>query len=209
MLIFLYGEDTFRSRQKLKEFKEKFLREVDPAGNSIMTIDGETAAMEKINEAIGTPSLFARKRMIIIEKIFANKSSAILGQAHDYFKKSEPQKQTRDGNIILFWDDISSPPKAGNKLFKLLSGVKFVQDFKLLSNTETANWVKKETEKRGAKIRHKAVFNLTSLLGSDLWQLSNEIDKLINYKQSRANKLISGDGGGNNRRGGCRKFSSG
>ena len=29
MIIFLYGPDTFRSKEKLKMFKEKFIREVD------------------------------------------------------------------------------------------------------------------------------------------------------------------------------------
>jgi len=57
MIIFLYGEDTFLSRRKLNELKEKFLREVDPSGNGLVVLDGEKAAMEEINESISASSL--------------------------------------------------------------------------------------------------------------------------------------------------------
>ncbi len=62
MIIFLYGEDTFRSRRKLNELKEKFLREVDPSGNSLTILDGEKTELEKINEAISPSSLLSKKK---------------------------------------------------------------------------------------------------------------------------------------------------
>lgn len=57
MIIFLYGEDTFRSRQKLKELKDKFIREVDPTGNGIVSLAGESLMIEGLSEAIGARSL--------------------------------------------------------------------------------------------------------------------------------------------------------
>lgn len=198
MIIFLYGEDTFRSRQKLKEMKEKFLREVDPSGNSLVVVDGETANMEKINEAVAPSSLFARKRMIIIENLFANKGQTIFDQALLYFKEKTDKKEVADDNIIVFWDPIAGGEKltkTKGDLFKLLKKQKFAAEFKLLSNTEVIVWAKKEIEKRGVKVSREAVTTMASLLGSDLWLINSEIEKLINYKSSQKFEL-GGDGEG-------------
>lgn len=185
MIIFLYGEDTFRSRQKLKELKDKFIREVDPAGNSIINLAGESLTIEALSEAVGARSLFARKRMIIVENVFNNKSEKILEKVFDYFKKQTSKKEKDDDNIIIFWDETSGSKLEKNKLFKLLSEQKYAQNFKNLSNTEVANWIKKELTAREAKIKPQALLNLASMFSSDLWQLNNEIDKLINFKKAQ------------------------
>lgn len=183
MIIFIYGEDTFRSRRKLNELKEKFLREVDPSGNSLTALDGATASMEKINEAVSPASLLSKKRMVIIENIFLNKGKPIFGQLVLYFKTKKIEE-----NIIVFWDGLIDGKKLSQdkkELFKFLSKAKYTQEFKALSNTEAMAWTKKEVELRGGKINREALLFFTSLLGSDLWQIDSEIDKLLNYKLSQ------------------------
>jgi DNA polymerase III subunit delta len=185
MIIFLYGEDTFRSRQKLKELKDKFLREVDKSGNSLVILEGENITINKINESISTSSLFVRKRMVVIERILGNKSKILLDQVLEYLKNnfnSEKIKNEVDENIIIFRDEIAQEKGAKIKLFDFLKKQKFTYEFKPLSNTETAGWIKKEFEARGAKIKPSASVALAGLVGNDLWQLNNEIDKMINYK---------------------------
>jgi DNA polymerase-3 subunit delta len=195
MIIFLYGEDTFRSREKLKEFKEKFLRDVDPSGNSLMTVNGGETTMEKINEALTSSSLFVQKRMVIIENIFANKDKSIYDQVYEYLRAKEKEQE----NIIIFWDETSGEKKSTNKLFKYLSkspnlkqNKKLVQNFKNLSNTEATAWVKKRVKNLGGKISNKASLTLTSFFGSDLWQLNNEVQKLVNFKLGQDKGLIKG-----------------
>jgi len=185
MIIFLYGEDTFRSRQKLKELKDRFTREVDKSGGSIVNLAGESLSVETLSETIGARSLFARKRMIIIENIFNNKSDKILEKLFDYLKKQTGKKEKTEDNVIIFWDETSGAKLEKNKLFKFLSEQQYAQNFKKLSNTETATWIKKELSAREAKIKPQAVLNLASMFGSDLWQLHNEIDKLVNFKKAQ------------------------
>ena len=189
MIIFLYGEDTFLARRKLNELRGRFLREVDRSGNGLVVLDGEKATMEKINEAISASSLLTKKRMIVVEGLFSNKSRTIFDQVNDYFKKRKV-----DDDIIIFLDGVSGKeklPKYKSELFKSLSKEKYAQEFKALSNTEAAAWAKKEVEARGGKISHQAAMEITSLLGSDLWQVNSEIDKLISYKAGQ--KLHLGD----------------
>lgn len=191
MIIFLYGEDTYRSRQKLNELKNKFFRDIDPGGSSFVMIDGETVNMEKVNEAVSTPSLFTRKRMIVIERIFSNKARTVREQMLEFLKaKDKIKAKAVEENIIIFWEDISDEGQKTDKLFKFLLKQKYVQSFNPLSNTEATNWAKREIIARGGKITGASAMHLTSLIGNDLWQLSNEINKLINYKEGAGQKLL-------------------
>lgn len=199
MIIFLYGEDTFRSRLKLNELKDKYFKEIDRLGSGLKVLDGAKATMENFTEAIGPASLLSKKRLIIIENIFANKQAKIFEELSAYLKK-EPA----DSNIIIFWEaflkskrvknamqpvlmsaDGRDKPlnKAQAALCKFLAGQKYShRPFDLLSNTELVGWIKKEATKRGGKISAPAAAILAALVGSDGWQISQEIDKLINYK---------------------------
>ncbi|MEA3463738.1 MAG: hypothetical protein U9R14_01520 [Patescibacteria group bacterium] len=204
MIIFLYGEDSFRSQQKLKKLKDKFMREVDPIGSSLTELDGANATMEQISASISPGTLLAKKRMIIIKNLFNNKSKTIFGQIYSYLenKKTGGMSEQTD-NIIIFQDYSIKTKKARNKeqalkigadgrdkpltkrqsqLFKFLIKQKYAQQFNLLSNTQTTAWAKKQVEAEGGKITYQAAQMLTSLVGSDLWQISNEINKLLNYK---------------------------
>jgi DNA polymerase III delta subunit len=180
MLFFLYGEDSYRSRQKLRELKDKFVKEVDSSGASISTVDGSSATYSLISNAVNAPSLFARRRMVIIENIFGNKSKTITKEINEYFKKAKT-----DNNIIIFWDEIwedKKNSKTKTALFLFLKKQKYAQYFHQLSNTEAIGWAKKEVESAGAKISHQAAVTFQSLVGNDLWSASNELEKLINFK---------------------------
>lgn len=191
MIIFLYGEDGFRSNEKLASLKNKFFKEADPNGHSFARLNGETASTEDISAVVRTPSLFSKKRMIAIENLFANKKEKIFSEILEFFKKISGD------NIIVLKDETSGKKlsKAKAALFKYLtspaakkSGKIFAEEFAPLSNTEASAWTKKEVEKRGGKISLRTAAEMTSLLGADLWRLSGEIDKLVNYKTA-ANSL--------------------
>jgi len=200
MIVFLYGQDSFRSRLKLKELKDKYLREVDKAGSGLSSVSGAKATFAEIAAAIGPASLLSKKRLIVIEDIFASKDQAIFEKTHDYLKKN-----SQSDNIIIFWEanlklkkiknallpflvDSGGQDKPLNKkssdLFKFLAKQKYVFSFNLLSHAELAGWVRKEVARRGGKISLEAATVLIGLVGSDGWQISQEIDKLLSFKQS-------------------------
>lgn len=204
MIIFLYGQDTFRSRQKLKELKNKFIKEFDVNQHSLTALDGKTVSLAKINEKISS-SLFAKKRMVVIEDIFLNKDKTILENIYNYFNK----KQTPD-TIIIFWDSSIKTKKMGYKivplscsssnketvlakkpvlLFNFLSSQKYTQEFKSLSNTHASAWVKKQVEERSGSITYSAIQKLIGFTGNNLWRINNEINKLINYKKTAPSQV--------------------
>lgn len=206
MIIFLFGQDSFRSRLKLNELKDKYLREIDKLGSGLIVVDGVKAVMAEIASAAGPSSLLSKKRLIIIENIFLNKDQEIFVKLAEYFKSRK-----RNDNIIIFWDSslkikkiknavsaalasVDGQDKPLNKkqttLFKFLSAQKYAYSFNLLSNTESANWAKKQVILSGGKISAKAAELLVGLVGNDCWQINNELAKLLSYKT--AGKLTQG-----------------
>jgi len=202
MIIFIYGEDSFRCQQKLNELKTKFLDEVDASGNSLTELSGEKTEFSELAEAINSTSLLSKKRMIIIDNLFLNKGDVVFNQILDFLKS---RKNDKDSNIVIFKDSIVKTKNVKNKiqylkmdsggreravpqkqllLFKYLLDQAHVQQFSLLSNTEINTWIKKEVEKRGGQISLRASQMLAGLIGNDLWQANQEIDKLINYKSA-------------------------
>src|SRR3989339_500687 len=168
MLIFLYGEDSFRSRNKLNELKEKFLREIDPQGNSLSTIDGSMANFSQINESISPSSLFASKRMVVIENIFANSKKTILDEILNYLKILKS-----DENIVIFWDEISGEKMSKNKFFNL-------------SNPQIVDWIKKQVEQENVNITNAVAAEMVAMFGANLRQISNELKKIINFKKGNS-----------------------
>ncbi len=210
MFFFLYGEDTYRSRQKLAELKNKFIREIDPGSSSLKVINGKAANFEEISDAVGSSSLLAKKRLIIIEELFYNKNQKIFELLFDYFK-SKVFKNNE--NIIIFWESNIKAKKGKNRedllsidntgrekalaksparLYKFLLEQKYSQQFNILSVSETTVWAKKEIANRGGKINNQALGALIGLAGNDLWQLNNDIDKLINFNNAKQPKIIDG-----------------
>ena len=209
MLIFLYGEDNFRSRLKLNELKDKYRREVDKLGSGLKVLAGAKAAFSEIAAAVSPSSLLSKKRLIVVEDVFLNKDQAILEKLLDYFKKRE----TSD-NIIIFWEsglklkkikNVMAPMFIGGdgqdkplnkkpaEFFKFLTKQKYTSGFNRLSNTESADWAKKQAAARGGKISAKAAELLVGLVGVDGWQISNELDKLISYKAANPLRLVESE----------------
>lgn len=183
MIIFLYGADTFRSRRKLQELKNKFLKEIDDNSGSLESVDGQTATLKEIGEKINTGSLFVKKRLIVIENIFKNKKDKIGSELAAYLKTLEKEATKDTDNILIFWDEeISSSPRGLKidlkKLFTYLGQQKYVQEFSALNNGQILSFIKQEANSYQKDINAPAASLLITLSGGDLWLLASEIKKL-------------------------------
>lgn len=183
MIIFLYGADTFRSRRKLQELKNKFLREIDDHSGSLESIDGQSATLKEIGEKINTGSLFVKKRLIVIENIFKNKKDKIGSELTAYLTKIEKEKSDENDNILIFWDEeISTSPRGLKidlkKLFTYLGKQKYTQEFIALTNGQILSFIKQEVNVYQKEINAPAASLLITLTGGDLWLIASEIKKL-------------------------------
>lgn len=197
MVIFLHGDDTYRSRQKLRELKEKFLREVDPSGANLAVIDGTTVGASDIWGAIAAQSFLVRKRMVVIEDIGAQKSKTAREEIVAFLDrvpndvivvfwesksraplleaKARPTKKTR----VKTKKSVDDSPAKDDQLFTRLLKEKYAQEFAPLDGVKLGAWIRERVKELGATIAPAAQQMLIQEVGSDLWRMSNELEKLV------------------------------
>lgn len=190
MIIFLYGPDTYRSRQKLKFYREGFKKKYDPSGLNVEISDGEKLTFEIFRQKQGSQGLLSKKRLVIVENLISkNKSSKVQTKISDYLKETSLSAD----QILIFWEgDLGEKRKKGKRikgaigsLLDFLLEKAKVEEFSLLSGFKLTNWVEEEIKKRKGKIANEAKELLIGLVGNDLWLMVNELEKLINYKDGK------------------------
>ena len=80
MIIFIYGEDVYRSRQYRDKIVTKFQTERDPGGYNVLNIDGENAAVGQITQEVCSEPFLAEKRMVIVKYTLSGKFSKVLDE---------------------------------------------------------------------------------------------------------------------------------
>ena len=186
MLIFIYGQDNFRSREKLNEIVERFKKD----GKNDLNLEifyGEELEFNSFKSAFTTLSFFSSKRLIIVKNLLTKGSAKLLEEFNEFSSKLD----SKDA-IVIFWEE--KDPDKRTKLFKFLKKTGKCQEFKLLENYQITDWIKKELEKNFEKIAAKtgsclispeAQKKIAAFVGSNLWQMKNEINKLSFYKLGR------------------------
>jgi len=188
MIIYLHGSDTYRARQRLIFYRQGFKKKYDAAGLNVATLDGEKLNLEEFRKSVGQSGFLSKKRFVVIENLISrNKQKKIQAEIIEYL-----DKEWSDDNVLIFLEsDESGKKKKGAKtpLQKRLAKEK-VEEFVLLSGEKLNQWTRQEVEKRGGRISSAATLELASLVGSDLWNMVSEIEKLVSYKDK---KEISAD----------------
>jgi DNA polymerase III subunit delta len=164
MIIFLYGKDTYRMKEKLKEIVEKY-KKVHKSGLSLKYFDAEKDNIKSLKDDLDQISIFKEKKLIVIYSPFSNENLK-------NFVDSE--------NIAIFYQ--GGEVKKTEPLFKFLEKNAKCQKFDPLTGQKLKSWIQKEVSGRGSKIDIDAQDLLVKYIGSDLWRMHNEINKLANYK---------------------------
>ncbi|TSC95748.1 MAG: DNA polymerase III subunit delta [Parcubacteria group bacterium Athens1014_10] len=184
MIIFLHGQNTYSSRGKLNQLKEKFKREIDKSGGNIFIFDEENVSLDKLKNALFTHSFLTKKKMVILENAKSFKKN-ILDELSPWFKKLEEDKNL----ILIFWEKEikkQSPKDKAKKnapdLISQLKKIKYVFEFPMLSEEKLKQWVVNEVKNQNSEIDFQALNLLIAFVGDNLWQMSQEINKLSAYK---------------------------
>lgn len=179
MIVYIWGDDTFRSRQYLRGQVENFKRQRDPGGYNVVRLDGMKEPAGKIlGELLSAPFL-AEKRLVVIDNILSSGDEELLAGLSERIK----QKKIPESTVALFWQGESAGKKAEVKVLQaLLQKEKYSPEFALLKGRELSAWAGKEISTRGGKIAPAALEYLCQNAGGEMWLLNSLIDQLINYK---------------------------
>ncbi len=173
MIIFLYGPDNYRLREKLKDIVEQY-KKSHKSGLNLKFLDGAKLDYQDFKEKFQQTPMFKEKKLVVLKDILGNRE----------FKKlflENYQKFAKSDDIIVFCEEKEVSTK--NPLAKLLLKEAKTQDFPLLNGVKLKNWIRKEFEKYSLKTDDRIVEKLSNYVGNDLWQLANEIKKLAAYKK--------------------------
>lgn len=184
MIIFLYGEDSFRSSQKVIEIKNKFLSS-DKSGSGLSVFDclEEKEGIKKIIDTINTPNLLAPKRLIISKNLILAYSSDEQKKILEFLKKKKELGEDKD-RVVIFWE--GEVVKKNNALYKFLisnkNGIKS-QNFEKLTGVKLEAWAFKMIKgiNPNTQISKNALSKLVGYCASDNFLLYSEIEKLIAY----------------------------
>ncbi len=173
MIFFLYGEDSYRSRQKLKQIEERF-KKTDKSRINFVKIDGESSVWKNIEKEIVSPPFLHDKKLIVVENFLKKR-----GQKFDEAIARLKDGEIPEGTVVVFWE--AGSPDERTAIFKFLNKPKQSEKFDLLDPARLNGWISAAAEEKGLKIDRQGVNLLAELVGPDLWQLDGELKKLAAY----------------------------
>lgn len=171
MIYLLYGEDTYRSRQKLNQIKEEFSKK-DSGSLNLISLAGEDLDLARFRLETSSLPFLSEKRLVIVENLFLRGLKETIKEIIDFLPHLP---ETAD--LVFYEQD-----KLDEKFINLFKKIGQVFKFNLLEGDSLARWIEEEVKREGGKIERAAVDRLAIYVGNDLWQMSNEIKKLIAFK---------------------------
>lgn len=187
MIIYLWGEDTYRSREQLHLIRQKFIRERDPSRMNTTTIDGANTASANglLGEIYAAPFL-AERRMVVIEHLFVLKKE-ILAELQT---RIEEQKIPESTVLVCCHDGGVPKGKDPKALHERLCQEKFAQEFEPLSGAKLGGWIAAAVKERALTINEQALQYLVAEGGGNTWQIGMLIDQLAAYLAAQGRTVI-------------------
>ncbi len=172
MIIFLYGEDTYRMKEKLNEIVEKY-KKVRTSGLNLKYFEGDF--FKSFRDNFRQTSMFEEKKLIVIANPFDNADfkEKFMDQGEEFLKSEDVIVIYQEGKV-----------NKNSALLKYLNKNAKSQEFEFLTPTKLRNWAQKELERYDGRIENQALDKLLEFVGNDLWRLSNEIKKLVSYSKN-------------------------
>jgi len=174
MIIFIYGEDSYRARHKLKEIIEEH-KKIRKSGLNLKYIDcsrKDGSVLDEFKNNVRQTSMFQEKKLVAVFNPFSDKEfkEKFLEQAESFLSSKD---------IILLYEDKKIDGR--DALFNFLKKKAKCQKFDLLAGKKLENWARNEFSSAKAKIEEGALQKIIGYVGSDLWRMSNEIRKLADF----------------------------
>ncbi len=191
MFYLLMGEDDFSLRQALGEIKKGVGDQTALATNSTV-FDGSRVTLEQLRAVCDTVPFLAEKRLVIVEGMLGRFEPG--GRAKQ--KKARPADRKDEVKAIVTYASqvpettilalVEGKLKARNPLLMALSAAGLVvKSYPLLRGGGLRQWLQKRVTEAGGSMAPGAAEQLVRFVGSNLWILSSEVDKLVSFAGGR------------------------
>lgn len=184
MAIFFWtGPESFLINEKKNYWISSFIKKYGSDIN-VSVLDGKSISINQIiSEMLSMPFL-GDKRLLFVENVPPRAKEKLKSENTDALL--EAIDQVSDETVLVFIQ--SNPDKRLSFYKKFIKKVE-VEEFNEHKGAQLTNWVKLKIKKEGGDILPAAVSFLVDYVGTSLWKLNNEIDKLLNFTNTQ--KAIS------------------
>ena len=192
MLYILYGEDDYSRQRALDEIKSTIGDETALATNTTV-LDAPQATIDQLRSVAEAMPFLAEKRLVIIQGLLERfearaksgrrkKTASVSNRQSDHRSLADYLAAIPDSTVAVLVDGKISNK---NPLLGALSAKAKVKSFPLLDKEKLNQWINKRVVDSGGSISQSAVGLLTSYVGSNLWVMASEIDKLVLFTGGR------------------------
>lgn len=187
MLYILHGEDDFSLNEVLSEIRKQ-LGDDDLTAANTTVLKGRDVTPDQLSAVCETIPFLAPRRLVIVE--------GLLGRFEQQ-EKGKRAPKTVDTGWLSLRECIGRMPESTilvlidgklsrkNPILTMLAPLAQVEERNPLKGAMLKEWMHKRAEQKGCDISGAATGLLADLVGSNLWLLSNEIDKLCTFANGR------------------------
>ncbi len=195
MLHVIYGPDSFTAREVLRQVLTSTTSDVIESG-SVHRIDGRTATQDEILQACEQVSLFGDRRLVVVEGLLGR-----FGKTDSKERTARAKGRRKKASDIGEWEQFVSRVLAlpeqnvlilldgdlgkSNPLLAALMPGATVQRLAPPTGNELVRWVQQRVGAHNGRIERDAAQRLAAMVGTDLWQLNSEIEKLVAYSDGK------------------------
>ncbi len=172
-ILFLFGEDTYRSHRKLRQIMDRYI-DASLGDTNLAILDGGTIQFDVIVRQIQALPFLAKTRLVVIRNLLLTGKKDVCDQVSAYLDRIP------SSTVVVFYE--AGQPDRRTKLFKQLNQPKRVEYFPLLQGVALNRWLSLATLERQLRLAPAGQKLLLERVGNDLWRLANELDKLAAYQ---------------------------
>lgn len=191
MLYILSGQDDFSLNQSLDEIKRDIGDQAILATNTI-TLNGQQVTIDQLRNICETVPFLSEKRLVIIRGLLERFETEGRSRRQTRTRKNNQQDESKsfvtlitripDSTVLVLAE---SRITGASPLFKEIAGKAVVKSFPLLRDAQLRQWIRTRVNGEGGSISPQSVDLLAKLVGSNLWIMASEIEKLLLFASGR------------------------
>jgi DNA polymerase III subunit delta len=192
LFYILSGEDDFSITRELDTIR-KSIGDQEMLSTNTNTLDGKTVTADEFRAVCESAPFLSEKRLVIVQGLLDRFGTKVPSKGVKTPKKPENQLAAYEafGNCIFKLSPstvlvlVEEEIKDSNPLLKMISPKAKIKNFPLLETPELRQWVTNHIVAEDSKISTPALNLLVRLIGSNLWAMSTELNKLATYAYGR------------------------
>lgn len=173
-LYLLYGEEEYLKLQ----YKQRLQNALIPEGDTMNTAfyEGKNIAVRELIDLAETMPFFAERRIIVLQDtgFFKNKAEELT----EYLSGELP-----DYLCMIF---VESEIDKRNRLYKTVQKKGRITEFRQQDTKTLTKWILQKISRENKKITQRDMELFLTMTGSDMSNISTELEKLLSYTQEHS-----------------------